>query len=645
MFKILSVLAGVISLCFCENLIFAIQNQRWLFSFFSISSPLLAFIFLALFLGLLRFLLQRYLSGLNEIVSNHLSHDSFKYTINFDKTGFTTSIDCLILFLLAAIYAQSVAQLQLDSRLPSNLDGADIVISGTIIGLVERHELDSYRQQNFYQKFLFKVDQFDTASVSDLDDETEGDGEGKGKGGENHYRPRLIQINNYQYVDLKSGQQWQFTVRLKQPRGNSNPGGFDYVRYLFAQRIDATAYIRSENPSQLIHQGRSRWLTSIRGSRVTALAEPLSSLKNEGLLKALLLGDRSDLNPQDKQLLKRTGTSHLLAISGLHIGIAALFAALLVKGLLWCLPYTMHYWPRVIIVAVAALPIACFYAIVAGFSLSTRRALIMLSCFLVIVLLRRKTYLLQTLTLAALAIVIIDPLSVLSAGFWFSFSAVAILLWASRAMRFSDTIMTNKRSKVSAMPVSKSIWRFNFNNKSKEKLIVFGMAQLAIFIAMPLVLSLFTGQGSLLTPMANLLAIPIVSLAVVPAGIAGLLASYVSLPLATFLFKMADFFLNWILFLLNSLENFASMLRYGPLNFDVLAYQSSLNPIIFSIALVSIIILLGKRRLPAYSAAVIIWVVIFNPLNLVIDSRQAALEEGDMTVTQLDVGQGSAILL
>ena len=640
MFKILSIFTGITTLCFSDTLPFALQNNNWLDvfqSYFQLdpqintqlkpaSYPQLLYslIALSLFFLLLRFFLVKLL------LIKLLPVDSLH---SRNKTRLKTIFDTGLLFLLAAIYAQSIAQSQLNSRLPDHLDGSDIVITGTVVGLVERHELDSYRQQSFYQRFLFKVNQFDNKL----------DANKKSR----HYKPRIIQINNYKYLDIQSGQQWQFTVRLKKPRGNSNPGGFDYVRYLFSQRINATGYIRSIEHSQLINQGHIHWLTGIRDSRVKALLKPLSKLNNEGLLKALLLGDRSDLNPNDKQLLKRTGTSHLLAISGLHIGVAALFAALLVKGLLWLLPLTMHYKPRVLIIAIAALPIATFYAIVAGFSLSTRRALIMLGCFLVMILLRRQTHLLQTLSIAALIIVIIDPLSVLSAGFWFSFSAVAILLWASRAMRFSNKASTNDKSistpsqLTSTSTSSWSIWIAS----SREKLILFGLAQMAIFIAMPLVLSLFTGQGSLLTPIANLLAIPIVSLTVVPAGIAGLLTSYISLTVAEYFFAIADFFLNWILVLLNWLESFARNLRHGPFNIDMVSYQPSLTPLLFGITFISIIILLGKRGVPAYAAAAIIWIAVFNPLNFRINTQQLSLQEGDIILTQLDVGQGSAILL
>ena len=633
MFKILPILVGITTLCFSNTLPFALQNNSWLSLYFQSSSLVNFFIALTFSFLLFRFLLFK--AMLKALTIHSLN--------SRNKVRFKTLIDATLLFLLAAIYAQSIAQSQLNSRLPSHLDGSDIVITGTIIGLVERHNLESYRQQNFYQRFLFKVNQFDNLNADNLNSHNNN----------SHYKPRVIQINNYKYLNIQSGQQWQFTVRLKKPRGNSNPGGFDYVRYLFSQRIDATGYILSSDSAQLINEGRTHWLTRIRDSRVKALAEPLSRLNNEGLLKALLLGDRSDLNPNDKQLLKRTGTSHLLAISGLHIGVAALFAALLVKSLLWLFPIAMHYRPRILIIAITALPIATFYAIVAGFSLSTRRALIMLSCFLVMVILRKQTHLLQTLSLAALIIVIIDPLAVLSAGFWFSFSAVAMLLWASRAMRFSNTTFSSTppsttssttSSTTTSSTTSKHSWLI-WISSSREKLIVFGLAQMAIFVAMPLVLSLFTGQSSLLTPIANLLAIPLVSLTVVPAGIAGLLSSYLSLSIAENLFAVADFFLSWILLLLNTLESFARNLRHGPFNIETVSYQTPLKPIFFGITLISLIILLGKRGLPAYAAAIIIWIVIINPLNFRVNAQHHMLKEGELILTQLDVGQGSAILL
>ncbi|MDG1938077.1 MAG: ComEC/Rec2 family competence protein, partial [Pseudomonadales bacterium] len=389
---------------------------------------------------------------------NHFALFSFFSISTYFKLPLNLIFDISILFLLGMLYAQWQAANQLSTRLPSSLDGSDATVTGTIISIIERRPSQGYGKQDFYQRFLFEVNDFVVDSNGDLDSTREIS--------ISDYQPRLLQINNYQYLDLKSRQQWQFILRLKQPRGNSNPGGFDYLRYLLTQRIDATAYIRDPKTALFIDAGQASFTNKIRASRIESLEALLQQLTNKGLLKALLFGDRSSLNASDRALLQRTGTSHLLAISGLHIVVAALFAAIIVRGFLWLMPRLMHYWARSLIIALVALPVASFYAIVAGFSLSTRRALIMLSCYLLLLALRRQTYFLQTLTLTALLIVVIDPLAVLSAGFWFSFSAVAILLWAGRSIRFSADF--------------------------KQKFKVFILAQLAIFIAMPLVLFLFT---------------------------------------------------------------------------------------------------------------------------------------------------------
>lgn len=584
MFRMLAFLAGVITLCFCSTLFLMPQAYYWL-----------AF--------LLALLLIR--------ICNHFALFSFFSIPTYFKLPLNLIFDISILFLLGMLYAQWQAANQLSTRLPSSLDGSDATVTGTIISIIERRPSQGYGKQDFYQRFLFEVNDFVVDSNGDLDSTREVS--------ISDYQPRLLQINNYQYLDLKSGQQWQFILRLKKPRGNSNPGGFDYLRYLLTQRIDATAYIRDPKNALFIDAGQASFTNKIRASRIESLEASLQQLTNKGLLKALLFGDRSSLNASDRALLQRTGTSHLLAISGLHIGVAALFAAIIVKGFLWLMPRLMHYWARSLIIALVALPVASFYAIVAGFSLSTRRALIMLSCFLLLLALRRQTYFLQTLTLTALLIVVIDPLAVLSAGFWFSFSAVAILLWAGRSIRFSAD--------------------------SKQKLKIFILAQLAIFIAMPLVLSMFTAQVTLLTPLANFVAIPLVSIAVVPAAIAGLLLSYGSLSISHILFSIADFFLSGIIFLLHWIDSISIYLRHSQFNIELLSFQPSLNALFFTAAFIAIIILLGRNKLPAYAAASIIWLVIFNPIGMRQQSALVPLKDGDLVITQLDVGQGSALLI
>ena len=178
MFKILPILVGITTLCFSNTLPIALQNNSWLSLYFQPSSLFNSFIALTF-----SFLLFK---ALFKALTIHSLNSQ-------NKVRFKTLVDATLLFLLAAIYAQSIAQSQLNSRLPSHLDGSDIVITGTIIGLVERHKLDSYRQQNFYQRFLFKVNQFDNNLNADALNSHNNN---------SHYKPRVIQINNYKYSKL-----------------------------------------------------------------------------------------------------------------------------------------------------------------------------------------------------------------------------------------------------------------------------------------------------------------------------------------------------------------------------------------------------------------------------------------------------------
>lgn len=545
------------------------------------------------------------------------------------------------LFLLGLLYGQWAAQTQLDSRLSHSLDGKEAIVTGSVIGLVEKKPLDGQRQSDYYQRFLFKVDSFTAATAH-----------------EKNTPPKIIQINNYRPIEINTGEYWQFRLKLKRPRGTNNPGGFDYTRYLFAKRIDATAYIKSideairlrvshgykkngykNNDSKIDASKNNSSITDrpktfrgiadqLRSDRVAVLNPILAALKQQGLLSALLIGDRSHISPEHQLLLQRTGTAHLLAISGLHIGISLVLALLITKALLLFFPKLMLYCPRALIVSLVALPIAAFYAVLAGLSVSTQRAFFMLLCFAVIILLRRHISIFNTLCVAALLVVFIDPLAVLSAGFWFSFTAVTVLLTSSLAIKYRFSAGAENNAALS--------WPLRYWLKLKLLL----SAQLAIFIAMPLALSAFGGQQSLIAPIANLVTIPLISIAVVPLGIAAILLSYLSLPVAKLLLSIADYFLGWSIQLLGFIDSMANSF----LSIDTLHRQTALSPILFVVGAASIIILLGRWRLPGVPAALMIWLCLIDPFGL-FDQRQNRLSDGEFWLTQFDVGQGSAVLI
>lgn len=228
---------------------------------------------------------------------------------------------------------------------------------------------------------------------------------------------------------LRPGEVWAFELRLNPPHGRLNPGGFDLRRHLLSERVGAQATVRG-SPARLQPGG---WRGAVDRQR-QVLAERLQAettrLEHAALLRALGLADRTAMDADLRDLLRRTGTAHLLAISGLHIGMVAGLAALLAGGLLSPVPIWQPALDRRRLAICAGLLAALAYAWLAGFTLPTMRALIMLGVAATALTLRRGIRPAHALLLALLAVLLIDPVAPLATGFWLSFSAVAVLIWA-----------------------------------------------------------------------------------------------------------------------------------------------------------------------------------------------------------------------
>lgn len=200
---------------------------------------------------------------------------------------------------LALGFALAVAAAH-ERRYPTlapELEGVDLQVHGRVVDLVER---DSRRQ-----RFRFRVDRarFGNTPVT---------------------LPETIRLAWYHAeAQVAPGERWRFTVRLKRPRGFHNPGGFDYERWLFLEGLGATGYIRPEPaPARVGHAGQ--YLDRARTELRAAIRSAAADLPNSGILQALTVGDRGQIGAARWDLLIATGTNHLIAISGLHIGLAAL---------------------------------------------------------------------------------------------------------------------------------------------------------------------------------------------------------------------------------------------------------------------------------------------------------------------------------
>lgn len=318
---------------------------------------------------------------------------------------------------------------------------------------------------------------------------------------------------------LAAGSRWQLSLRLRAPRGRINPGGFDAERQALLTGIAATATVREPARARPLQppQGLAAW----REAMATRISTAVDA-RTAPFVQALALGDTRGLGDADWNVLRALGLTHLIAISGFHVGLVAGAVALLV-GLLWRCHRGLPQWlPRPVASCWAAAAGAAGYTLVAGAALPTVRTALMIIVLALACAGRRRPAAGQALALAALATLGAAPLSVLSAGFWLSFGGVLWLLWCLPGGRMQG-------------PAGGAVVR--------GFLAAQGVASVAL---LPLLVGLF-GQASRLGPLVNLVIAPWWSLVVVPLALLGTALDAVHAGLGSGLWSLAGraFGLSW----------------------------------------------------------------------------------------------------
>ncbi|MBT8097078.1 MAG: DNA internalization-related competence protein ComEC/Rec2 [Woeseia sp.] len=292
------------------------------------------------------------------------------------------------------------------------------------------------------------------------------------------------------------GEYWQFAARVRRPRGTRNPGGFDYEGWLHRERIGATGYVLAAQRVEGRGPTRLQLARQRAALRITAL---LPAGDARAALLAIALGTRQDISSSAWERYASTGTSHLMAISGLHVGLAAAGATLLlwaVGGLLF--PFG-NIRDRALLAAIA---VAALYAALSGLAVPAQRALLMTTCATGYLLARRPKRPNEVLAMTALCVLIVDPLAILSPGFLLSFGAVAILLQASRLS------VAHRRPGV--------MWASAAALRELTRLQAFLLLGMLPFTALTF------SRTAWLAPLANLIALPLFSVVTVPAALGGL---------------------------------------------------------------------------------------------------------------------------
>ena len=301
--------------------------------------------------------------------------------------------------------------------------------------------------------------------------------------------------NKTEPLKLKAGERWRLTLRLKQPHGAANPHGFDFEMWALERNIRATGYVHNKGYNRRVDElagGLGYRIETWREAVRDKFDAALGGAPYAGVLSALAIGDQSSIPPAQWQVFTRTGVNHLMSISGLHITMLASLAFATAWWLWRRSTRLTLFLPARKAAALAALLVALGYALLSGFAVPAQRTVYMVGAVAAALWLNRNFSLGQILSIALLGVLIPDPWAVMSAGFWLSFGAVALILY------------------VTAHRIGKANW-----------LAEYGKVQWAMAIGLtPLLLGLFQ-QVSLVSPIANAIAIPLVSLVVVPLALLG----------------------------------------------------------------------------------------------------------------------------
>jgi len=487
----------------------------------------------------------------------------------------------LLAFACGFLWAATHAQWRLADRLAPELEGRDLELVGTVAGLPVAGERGL--------RFEFDVESaahgarvphrlrlaWYWASTANAVEET--------------ITPVLEQL------PLRPGERWRLTARLRRPHGNVNPHGFDYEAWLLERGIGATGTVRARPAPERIG-ARNSVLDRVEQARDAVRKRYLDMLGDTpaaGILIALAVGEQRSISNEEWRLFQRTGVTHLMSISGLHVTLVSGLVAWLV-GFGWRqAPRLCHALPARKAAAAAAIAAALGYALLAGFAVPAQRTFLMVTVVALALWSGRIASPSRTLALALFAVVLADPWAPLAPGFWLSFGAVALIFYA-----FAGASAPEPRP----LQWARVQWA-----------ITAGLAPAAL---------LLFAQVSVVGPLANAVAIPLVSAVITPLALLG-----AALPLELLL-AVASGLVEW---LLEFLEWCASL---------PLALWEQQVPPLWSVllALLGVAWLIAPRGVP--------WRVTGLALMLpALMLPAASPPRGEAWITTLDVGQGLAVLV
>ena len=463
--------------------------------------------------------------------------------------------------------------------LPPMLDGSELAVRVCIEGLPQRRLGERGEQWRLRARILDPLPQ--------------------AQGPFARWQGRRVEFSWYGVGEFAPGEVWSMRLRLRSPRGFVNPGGLDYQVWLLGQGVDATGYAVAKVPPRRLADtdckvAADRWRHGLR----TRLERHFGEEPQLGRLLAVTLGDASRFTPADWDLFARTGTTHLMVISGMHITLVAMLVIALATSLVRRIPRLLLYLPARSWGVLAALPATLAYALLAGMGVSVQRALLMVTIAFLYALRERTLQPWLAYTSALLAVLLVQPLAALQSGFWLSFITVGALLLA-----YGGRVAAPSRIEL--------LWR-------PQLVVAFALLCPLLFLGLP---------QAPLAPLVNAVAIPLTDLLIVPSALLGCLVLPAGDAVAWLPLKLALLGLDLLDVLLRFAARAGSSLPAIPLATD--GWRLTL-------AALGCAWLVLPRGFPGRIAAVALLLPLLAPAR----QNASALE-----LTMLDVGQGTSVLV
>ena len=506
----------------------------------------------------------------------------FQHAIELKKHSLKKISLLIVAAVLGFCWAATLATVRLNDQLPKDWQQKSITLIGVVASLPEATERG--------ERFRFDVEKILTIDAT-----------------KTLKIPQHISLNFYH--DTKSakpenapsltnffhvGERWQFTVRLKRPHSTYNPHGYDFEAWALAENMRATGTIHNKSGYKKLNNfvWRPSYIVEHYREKVgNHISQSLAKKSYAGVIRALVVGDDSQISQENWNVYLRTGVNHLMSISGLHITMLAGLAFAIAAFVWRRFPALVMHMPTRKAATIAGLIVAVLYALLAGMSVPTQRTLYMLASFAAALLFARNLAISRALSIALMVVVLMDPWAVIAPGFWLSFGAVALIAYVS-------------------------VGRLATQHWFKEALNTQWVITLGL---LPMLIFMF-GQTSIVSPLANAFAIPIISLIVVPLAIAG------SIIHADFILQIAHFILQICMQGLTWLA-------------DLPTWQQAAPPIwALLMAIFGILWLMLPRGFPQRWLGLILLL----PLFFV---QTPKIVEGAMQVAVLDVGQGLAVVI